>query len=72
LGVQESIKATQGKETEVIQRYNIRKRRRTLVDDNKSITEQDKKKMQVVVKIERVDDNHQVKALKQKNKTLQQ
>jgi hypothetical protein len=45
LGVQGSIKGTQGKEPEVINRYNMRARRITLVDHNKSITEQDEKKM---------------------------
>jgi hypothetical protein len=64
LGLHGSIKGTQGKEPEVIHIYNMRTRRRTLTDHNKSITEKDEKKMQVEVKPESVDDNQQVQELK--------
>jgi hypothetical protein len=71
LGVQGSTKGTQGKELEVIHRYNMRKRTRTLVEQNKSITDQDEKKMQVEVKTERVVDKQQVKELNLQVQTLQ-
>jgi hypothetical protein len=71
LGVQGSIKGTKGKEPEVVHKYNMRRRSRTLVDHNKSIIEQDKKKKQVEVKTERVDDNQQVQELKLQVQTLQ-
>jgi hypothetical protein len=45
LGVHGSIKATPGKEPEVIQKYNMRTRSRALADHNKSIAEQEKKKI---------------------------
>jgi hypothetical protein len=63
LGVQGSIKGTQGKEPKVIHKYNMTTKSRTMANHNKSITKQDKKKMQVEVKIERVDDSQQVKEL---------
>jgi hypothetical protein len=64
LGVQGSSKGTQGKEPEVIHRYNMRIRSKTMGNHNKSIAEKDEKKMQVEVKIEKVDDNQQVQELK--------
>jgi len=50
LGVQGSTKGTEENKLEVIHRYNMRKRTRPLVEQNKSIADQDEKKMQVEVK----------------------
>jgi hypothetical protein len=72
LGVQGSIEGAKGKEPKVVHKYNIIKRSRTLADHNMSITKKDKKKMQVEVKKERVDDNQQVQELKLQVQTLQQ
>jgi hypothetical protein len=71
LGIQRSIKGTQGKEPKVIHIYNMRTRSGTLDYHNKSITEKNKKKRKVVVKTERVDDNQQVKELNLQVQTLQ-
>jgi hypothetical protein len=64
VGVHGSIKGTKGKEPEVIHRYNVKTRSRTLADHNNSITEKEKKKMQVEVKTERFDDIQKVHKIK--------
>jgi hypothetical protein len=60
VGVQDSTKGTKGKEPEVIYNHNMRNKIKSLADHNKFITEHEMKKIQVEVKIERVDDNQKV------------
>jgi hypothetical protein len=71
VGVHGSIKGTKGKEPEVVHKYNMRRRSKTLADHNKYIIEKDKNKMQVEVKTKRVDENQQVHEQKLQVQTLQ-